>query len=119
MKPNSQQPIICHTNDLSAIQTAHSSGTKKILMGGDATGNAITQIAFGELQAGEVVEIHQHATMKEYFYFISGEGVYNINEVEHILSAGTFVMIPEQTPHSLKNTGELPLQFFYFGLATE
>ena len=119
MKPNSQQPIICHINDLSAIQTAHSSGTKKILMGGDATGNAITQIAFGELLAGEVVEMHQHATMREYFYFTGGKGVYTINDTDHALSAGSFVMIPEQTPHSLKNTGELPLQFFYFGLATE
>lgn len=119
MKPKSSDPIVCRSSDISAIQTAHSSGTKKILMGGEQTGNAITQIALGKLQVGEEVEMHQHTTMKEYFYFTSGEGVYTINEVEHALSAGTFVMIPEQTPHSLKSTGQEPLQFFYFGVATE
>lgn len=120
MKPNStNETVVRHAESIGEIMTAHNSGTKKVLLSGDETDNAITQIALGKLEKGESVELHEHATMKEYFYFMEGTGCYTINEVKHELSKGSFVIIPEKTPHALINTGEEPLIFFYFGIASD
>ena len=120
MKPNqSNEPVIRHAESISEMITAHNSGTKKVLLTGDTSGNAITQIALGKLAHGESVEPHEHATMKEYFYFLEGTGCYTINDVNHELSKGSFIIIPEKTSHALINTGEEPLVFFYFGVASD
>jgi len=120
LKPNSiNEPVIRHAESISEIMTAHNSGTKKVLLSGDESGNAITQIALGKLDKGESVEPHEHSTMKEYFYFMEGTGCYIINEIKHDLSKGSFIIIPEETVHALINTGEEPLSFFYFGIASD
>lgn len=120
MKPDKQNgPIISHTDELSEILTAHNSGTKKVLLNNEHSGNVITQIALGKLEPGESVESHLHKTMKEYFYFTEGFGQYLIEGQVHELSKGSFVIIPEKTEHALINTGEVPLIFFYFGIAND
>ncbi len=120
MKPDKQNdPIISHVDEISEILTAHNSGTKKVLLNNEQSGNAITQIAQGKLGPGERVELHAHKTMTEYFYFTEGFGQYLIDGKTYELSKGSFVSIPEKTEHALINTGELPLVFFYFGIAND
>ena len=120
MRPNSiNEAVIRHAESISEIMTAHNSGTKKVLLSGDESDNAITQIALGNLEKGESVELHEHLTMKEYFCFIAGKGRYLINGETHELSKGSFVIIPEKTVHALINTGDEPLSFFYFGIASD
>lgn len=119
MKPKKQnEPFISHLDDISEILTAHNSGTKKVLLSSEESGNAITQIAIGKLEPGEVVESHLHKTMTEYFYFTEGFGQYLIDGQTHELRKGSFVIIPEKTEHSLINTGNESLSFFYFGIAS-
>jgi len=111
--------IIQHIDSIEDVLTAHLSGSKKVLLNAQQTGNAITQIAVGNLKAGEKVEEHTHATMNEYFYFLKGKGEYLINGQSYELTKGTFVLIPAKAKHALSNTGEDDLEFFYFGVAID
>lgn len=119
LKPDkTSQTLVYHTDDISEILTAHDSGTKKVFLNSEQTGNSITQIAFGKLETGESVKTHSHQTMTEYFYFTEGVGDYIIEGQTHSLKKGSFVIITEKTEHSLINTGSEPLCFFYFGIAS-
>jgi mannose-6-phosphate isomerase-like protein (cupin superfamily) len=57
--------------------------------------------------------------MEEYFYFLSGEGKYFVGDEVFNLKKGSFVVIPANTKHSLENTGNETLEFFYWGIATK
>ncbi|MBS1746351.1 MAG: cupin domain-containing protein [Bacteroidetes bacterium] len=104
-------------NDIEPVSTAHQTGEKSVFLTQQDTHTALTQFAFGKLMPGEEVETHLHPTMEEYFYFISGFGVYMIDEGLYNIQPSSFVHIPANTLHSLKTTGNESLTFVYFGIA--
>ena len=100
-----------------AISTAHGIGVKKILLRKGESNSNLTQIAYGSLEPEEEVEIHRHQTMEEYFFFLDGKGIYNVDGENVELEKGVFVRIPANTDHAMKCTGTAKLEFFYFGIA--
>ncbi|NQZ43234.1 MAG: cupin domain-containing protein [Flavobacteriaceae bacterium] len=83
------------------------------------TDSQLTQFAHGCFAPGEVCERHAHETMDELFFFIKGNGVYKIDNEDVQLKPNTFLRIPAKSPHELINTGEVDLEFVYFGVALD
>src|SRR3954451_13500904 len=110
--------IIKKLSDLEGQETAHAVGQKFVFLKGNDTPTAVTQVAYGTMESGEVVELHVHPTMEEYFYFVEGAATYTVAGQLYPCTAGTFIRIPANTLHGLR-TSESRAAFFYFGVAVE
>lgn len=78
-------------------------------------GNELNEIDFnscdhGTYFTGGGVAAHKHENLEEIFYFLRGTGVVTLNEQEISVKAGSVVVVPPETNHSIKNTGEDVLQ---------
>ena len=105
--------------DLVSETTAHLQGSKQVFLRSADTPTNITQVAYGMFTRQDFCEMHTHRTMEECFYFIRGTGVYTVDAVKIPLQAGVFVRIPAGVPHRLEAVGNDPLEYVYFGVATE
>lgn len=114
-----ENKIFANLADIVPISTAHNEGLKYVFLKNEDTPTKLTQFAMGEFQPGEKCEMHTHKTMEECFFFLSGEGVYVVDGIEHKLGAGVFLRIPATIPHELRALGTSPLKFVYFGIATD
>lgn len=111
--------IVTKVENLEEIPTSHNIGTKRIFLTKEETKSAVTQIAFGSLSKNENVDIHAHETMEECYFFLNGAGLFKIGEKDYNVEAGTFVKVPAKVKHALVNTGDVKLDFFYFGVAID
>jgi quercetin dioxygenase-like cupin family protein len=110
--------IIKKLADLEGNATAHGVGQKFVFLKGNDTPTTVTQVAYGTMEPGEVVELHVHPTMEEYFYFVEGAATYTIGGQFYSCTPGTFIRIPANTLHGL-STQDSGAGFFYFGVAVE
>lgn len=62
---------------------------------------------------------NSHADEEECFYIIEGDGIVRVGEDEKEVTAGSFVYVPRNTLHSMKNTGETELEYLFFGAFVE
>src|SRR3982750_818493 len=108
--------ILKKLSELEPVNTAHKVGQKFVFLKGEDTPTAVTQVAYGTMEAGEVVELHMHPTMEEYFYFVEGAATYTVADQLYPCTAGTFIRIPANTLHGL-STNSSAAAFFYFGVA--
>lgn len=111
--------LSCKLSNLVPEHTAHGSGTKFVFRANSELNNSCTQIAYGEFYPGECCELHLHETMYEYFYFLEGTGIYEINGKEYAIEPETFLEIPPNYEHRLYNNGVVCLRFVYWGVATD
>ncbi len=63
------------------------------------------------LLPGESIPPHYHPDFEELYYVLSGYGLMSIGEEKHEISRGDVVYIPAPAPHTLMNTGNVPLRF--------
>ena len=63
------------------------------------------------VQPSEEVEYHVHHNECEYYYILSGKGLYRDNEREVVVSAGTVTMTPSGNGHGIRNIGNEMLEF--------
>lgn len=105
-------------SNLASESTAHLQGAKKIFLRNADTPTSLTQVAYGTFQSGDFCEMHSHATMEEVFFFLSGKGIYTVDNQQIPLESGVFVRIPAGVPHRLEALGDEPLNYVYFGVAT-
>ena len=77
----------------------------------DIKNEKLRTFALARLKPGEEVELHKHEGECEYYYIISGSGVYNDdgNIVDVVPGAVTFT--PSGSSHGIKNTGDEMLEF--------
>ena len=99
--------------------TAHAQGTKQVFLRNSDTPTSVTQVAYGTFAQTDYCEMHIHPTMEEHFFFLKGKGVYTIGNQDVDLKPGVFIRIPVGVPHRLEATSEDPLEFVYFGVATD
>lgn len=67
--------------------------------------------ALAKLKPGEEVEFHIHENECEYYYIISGKGVYNDNGKESDIAPGAVTFTLSGSGHGIKNTGSEMLEF--------
>lgn len=99
--------------------TAHAQGAKQVFLRNADTPTAITQVAYGTFTNADYCELHTHATMEECFFFLKGTGCYTVGDLQIDLQPGVFVRIPAGAVHRLEATGDQPLEYVYFGVATD
>lgn len=98
--------------------TAHAQGAKQVFLRNDDSPTNVTQVAYGVFAATDFCDLHAHPTMEECFFFLKGTGRYTVGDQVVDLQTGVFVRIPAGVPHRLEATGAEPLEYVYFGVAT-
>lgn len=63
------------------------------------------------LPPGQSIQPHYHTDFEEIYYVLSGYGMMTIGDAQQEVSRGDVVYIPAPAPHSLLNTGSVPLHF--------
>ena len=63
------------------------------------------------LNPGEEVPFHVHHGECEYYYILSGAGIYNDNGAEIEAIPGLVTFTPNGTGHGIRNTGSQQLDF--------
>lgn len=81
------------------------------LAGFDTKNEKLRTFALAQLKSGEEVECHVHEGECEYYYIISGTGLYDDNGVFTEVKPGTVTYTPSGSSHGIKNTGEKVLEF--------
>lgn len=113
------EKITATLTSLASETTAHLQGSKKVFLRAADTATTVTQVAYGVFTKKDYCEMHIHPTMEECFYFIRGTGIYTVDTTKIPLKAEVFVRIPAGVTHRLEATGDEPLEYIYFGVATE
>ncbi len=63
------------------------------------------------LEPGHFIEIHFHTDLEELYYVLSGYGIISIGDEKQEISRNDVVYIPKLAPHTLLNSGNVPLRF--------
>ena len=86
---------------------------KQIENGLDLTDTAknVAAIYDTSLEPGQSIQLHYHPDLEEIYYVLSGYGAITIGEETEEISRGDVVHIPVLAPHTLLNTGNVPLRF--------
>ena len=71
----------------------------------------LKQYSYVEIEKGQEVSYHVHNGDADYYYIVSGKGLYNDNGKEIEVGAGTITYTPSGEGHALKNVGEDKLCF--------
>ena len=70
------------------------------------------------LEAGQTVSQHEHESMHEIFYVVSGQAVFTVDGIDHLASPGTMVhLAPHEKHHILaQESPDGSLVMAYFGV---
>jgi mannose-6-phosphate isomerase-like protein (cupin superfamily) len=63
------------------------------------------------LEPGQFIELHFHPDLEEIYYILSGYGIISISDEKQEVSRNDVVYIPKRAPHTLFNSGNVPLRF--------
>ena len=85
--------MLKHLNQIVPRPTSHGVGLKRVLLSGDETESAVTQIAVTRLAEGEVAAEHRHESMEEYFYFLKGVAAVCVDGCELLCREGDFLQV--------------------------
>ncbi len=83
----------------------------------DAAEN-ISAVYDTSLEQGQSIQLHFHPDLEEIYYVLSGYGVMTIGDEKAEISRGDVVYIPVLAPHTLLNTGNVPLRFVTVSVKT-
>lgn len=73
------------------------------------------------VQPGEQISYQSHEKRHEHWVFVKGTGQVILNDQTTDVGAGSYISIPAQAKHRVRNTGTVPLEFVevqlgeYFG----
>ncbi len=71
------------------------------------------QIGYAIIYPGGKTGGHAHEDAEEIYHIIDGKGRMIIGEEEFDIGAGDTFIVPSQKMHSTKNTGNMPMKFFW------
>lgn len=63
------------------------------------------------LEPGKGIVLHFHPDLEEIYYILSGYGTMTISDEKEEISRHDVVYIPKLAPHTLLNSGNVPLRF--------
>ena len=81
------------------------------LFGPDESDDLIFGIA--KLPPGEVHLLHHHEDAPELYYVLKGHGIFTVDEESQDCTPGMGIYMPAGSKHSIKNTGDGTLVFFF------
>ncbi len=68
------------------------------------------------MNEGNVSLWHQHSKMTEVYFILEGEGILYYGERALKVEKGAYLVIPPNTPHKLRNTGNSDLEHLVFAI---
>lgn len=101
--------MLKHIDEIKPRPTSHGVGLKRVLLSGDETGSAVTQIAVTKLAVGEIAAEHRHESMEEYFYFLKGEAAVCVDGRELLCREGDFLQVACGRSHSVLAKSEVEM----------
>lgn len=76
----------------------------------------VTQVAVATIPPHHENEFHEHPTMFEIYYVLTGEADYDIGGKTYSVAPGDLLIVPPQTQHRQRSKAE-PHRVFYWGIA--
>lgn len=104
--PDMREVLLRHICDIEPVATSHGVGVKQVIATQEIVGKPITQIACAKLNVGEKVEEHNHPTMDEHFFFLSGECKFVVDKMEYICKSDDYLFVPAGCKHLIDVTKE-------------
>lgn len=101
--------MLKHLDQIVPRPTSHGVGLKRVLLSGDETESAVTQIAVTKLAEGEVAAEHRHESMEEYFYFLKGDAMVCVDGRELLCRKGDFLQVECGRSHSVLAKSEVEM----------
>lgn len=80
--------------------------------------NPVISMAHVTMAPNNVSLWHQHKIMYEIYFIINGEGILYYNNKSLKVQKGAYLILPPNTPHKLKNTGNTDLEHLVFAIPT-
>jgi quercetin dioxygenase-like cupin family protein len=111
------EPIHIKRSTLTAEPTRHGDDVMKEVLLRSGVLPAVTQVATATIPPNHENELHEHPTMFEIYYVLSGEADYDIAGQTYSVGPGDFVIVPPATQHR-QRTKSAPHRIFYWGIAT-
>ena len=74
------------------------------------TSHPTTSVVLVQLGVGVAIGTHTHPIETETAYVLAGQGALMVRDDEFTLDVGMGVTVPPGTPHSLRNSGDVPLE---------
>lgn len=71
------------------------------------------------LPEGQNIPLHFHPDFEELYYILSGYGIMTIADEKKEISRNDVIYIPKTLPHSLQNSGNVPLRFITLTVKTK
>lgn len=102
-------------SDINFEASSHLNILKKVLYTEIEMTSSITQVAYTEIKAGEIVTEHTHDSMEEVFLLLEGSCEFVLDGVSHILKKESLIKISPKTLHKIKALSDSRL--FYFSVA--
>jgi quercetin dioxygenase-like cupin family protein len=110
--------MIVRRSDRQPVPSAHGDHIHKelLLKGGIVPG--LTQVAESTVAPASAIEVHNHPTMWEFFFVLSGEAVYILDGEEFQVGPGDLFVVPPGRRHSQKTQTDSHT-VLHWGLATD
>ena len=101
-----------YTQTLEESRRNHRGGqTSYMLLTKGQFGSRNLSITWVEGEPGSDQPVHEHPSQEQVYVTVRGRGVMRVGYEERQVKAGTLVLVPPRTGHSIRNTGEEPLAF--------
>ena len=103
-------------SEIEFTKSSHPRKLKKVIFLGSEMISPVTQVAYAELLAGEIVEEHLHDSLEEVFLVLGGKCEFCLDGVPQILIKDSVIKIAPKIKHKLKALTDTKL--YYFGVST-
>jgi quercetin dioxygenase-like cupin family protein len=103
-------------SEIKFSNSSHRGQKKKVIFNGYEMTSSVTQVAYAELRAGDIVEEHYHDSMEEVFLILEGECEFILDGISHLLKKDGVIKIVPKMKHKLIAFRDTKL--FYFGVST-
>ncbi|MFZ4455720.1 MAG: cupin domain-containing protein [Bacteroidales bacterium] len=97
------------------VKTNHQSGKKRVLLNKEQSNTNLTQVALGFIEKNTTIENHKHPTMEEFFFILSGNGLFILESKSLSVSQNDIIRVPANCDHSIEAISDL--EFLYWGIS--
>ena len=85
--------------------------TSHLLLAPGQFGSEYLAITWVEGEPGSEQPVHSHPTSEQVYVIVQGQGAMTVGNETGEVGPGTAILVPPNTGHSIRNTGEEPLVF--------
>jgi mannose-6-phosphate isomerase-like protein (cupin superfamily) len=101
-----------HTQDIATAPIHERGGQSSyLLLAAGQFGSVNLAVTWVDCPPGSWQPTHEHDAQEQIYVIIRGCGVMTVGEEEQELAAGTLVLVPPATPHTIRNESSEPMSY--------